>query len=139
MIEAGRVRTQAIAKLRTVDHCRPDRLAAMVPATPEESTCVVLTGSPDQSAAPIDTIAMKPVDEVESQRHQQCKSEQEIRQNRSVVNARQVRRQTGAGVDDADNQHHSETKDSDLPRTLAELGVERQHGYRFQLGWWWKR
>ena len=30
--------------LRMVDHCNPLLLASMVPATPEESTCVVLTG-----------------------------------------------------------------------------------------------
>ena len=32
--------------LRIVDHCRPEPLAAMVPATPEESTWVVDTGRP---------------------------------------------------------------------------------------------
>ncbi|MGO7859951.1 inorganic phosphate transporter, partial [Rhizobium ruizarguesonis] len=30
---AGNVSTQAISILRTVDHCRPDPFAAMVPAT----------------------------------------------------------------------------------------------------------
>jgi hypothetical protein len=32
--------------LRSVDICRPDPFAAMVPATPDESTWVVDTGSP---------------------------------------------------------------------------------------------
>src|SRR5207248_2858620 len=57
-IEAGKVSTQAIKRLRTVDHCRPEWFAAMVPATPDESTCVVLTGSPRASAAPIVAIAV---------------------------------------------------------------------------------
>ena len=30
----------------------------MVPATPDESTCVVLTGKPNQSAAPIVAMAV---------------------------------------------------------------------------------
>ena len=47
----GSVNTQAAAILRRVDICSPLRLAAMVPATPELSTCVVLTGSPKLSAA----------------------------------------------------------------------------------------
>ena len=46
IIAAGRVRIQASAMLRMVDHCRPEPLAAMVPAMPEESTWVVETGSP---------------------------------------------------------------------------------------------
>ena len=58
IIAAGKVSTQAIAILRTVSHCRPDWFAAIVPAMPEESTCVVLTGSPNQSAAPIVAIAV---------------------------------------------------------------------------------
>jgi len=58
IIEAGRVSSQAIARLRTVDHCNPEWFAAMVPAMPEDSTCVVLTGSPNQSAAPIVNIAV---------------------------------------------------------------------------------
>ena len=45
-IAAGRVSTQAISRLRMVDICRPERFAAIVPATPEESTCVVETGRP---------------------------------------------------------------------------------------------
>ena len=45
-IEAGSVSTHAIAKLRIVDHCRPDLFAHIVPATPDERTCVVLTGNP---------------------------------------------------------------------------------------------
>ena len=36
-IEAGSVSTHAIARLRTVDHCRPDWFAAMVPAIPDDS------------------------------------------------------------------------------------------------------
>jgi hypothetical protein len=45
-MDAGKVSTQAISMLRTVDHCRPEPLAAMVPATPDDSTCVVETGKP---------------------------------------------------------------------------------------------
>ena len=41
----GRVSTQARMIFRTVPWM-PDRLAAIVPATPDESTCVVLTGRP---------------------------------------------------------------------------------------------
>ena len=37
-IAAGSVSTQAVSRLRIVDICRPDLLAAMVPATPDEST-----------------------------------------------------------------------------------------------------
>src|SRR5208283_2096870 len=47
----GRVRTQASPRLRTVLICRPEWLAIMVPATPDDSTCVVLTGKPKPSAA----------------------------------------------------------------------------------------
>jgi len=43
---AGSVSTHAMAILRMVASCRPDPFAAMVPATPEESTWVVETGSP---------------------------------------------------------------------------------------------
>ena len=46
IIAAGRVKTQAIAMLRIVDHCRPEPLAAMVPAMPDDSTWVVETGRP---------------------------------------------------------------------------------------------
>ena len=42
----GSVKTHAAAMLRMVDHCRPLLFAIMVPATPEESTWVVLTGMP---------------------------------------------------------------------------------------------
>jgi len=56
-IEAGRVSTQASSMLRTVDHCRPEPLAAIVPATPDDNTCVVDTGRPKRSAMPIVTIA----------------------------------------------------------------------------------
>src|ERR1700739_2309455 len=53
----GNVNTHAAAMLRSVDICRPLRLAAMVPATPELSTWVVLTGKPKLSAAEIVAIA----------------------------------------------------------------------------------
>ncbi len=53
IIAAGSVSTQAIAMLRTVDHCMPEPFATIVPATPDESTCVVETGRPKPSAAPI--------------------------------------------------------------------------------------
>jgi hypothetical protein len=43
---AGRVKTQARAISRNVDTCNPLLFAAIVPATPEERTCVVLTGRP---------------------------------------------------------------------------------------------
>ena len=36
-----------------VDICTPEPLAAIVPATPEERTCVVETGKPKLSAAAI--------------------------------------------------------------------------------------
>jgi hypothetical protein len=40
-----------------VESCSPLLFAAIVPATPELSTCVVLTGSPQLSAAKIVPIA----------------------------------------------------------------------------------
>ena len=43
---AGIVSTQARARLRTVAICRPEPLAAIVPATPDDKTCVVETGKP---------------------------------------------------------------------------------------------
>jgi hypothetical protein len=43
---AGRVNTQADAMLRIVLHCRPEPFAAIVPATPLDSTWVVETGKP---------------------------------------------------------------------------------------------
>jgi hypothetical protein len=46
IIAIGRVSTQAMAMLRTVDHCRPEPLADMVPAMPDDSTWVVETGRP---------------------------------------------------------------------------------------------
>src|SRR5262249_50290150 len=52
-IAAGKVNTQANARLRPVLHCNPDPLAAIVPATPLDSTCVVETGKPNMSAAPM--------------------------------------------------------------------------------------
>ena len=57
-METGNVNTQAMSRLRTVDICRPVRLAAIVPATPDERTWVVLTGSPNTSAAPMVAIAV---------------------------------------------------------------------------------
>ncbi len=53
IIAAGRVSTHAVAMLRIVASCRPDPFAAIVPAIPEDSTCVVDTGRPKTSAAPI--------------------------------------------------------------------------------------
>src|SRR5579872_5086029 len=47
----GSVKTHAAAMLRRVDIWSPLRLAAMVPATPELRTWVVLTGRPKLSAA----------------------------------------------------------------------------------------
>jgi hypothetical protein len=53
IMAAGRVSTQASAILRTVESCNPEPFAAMVPAIPEDSTCVVETGNPYTSAAAI--------------------------------------------------------------------------------------
>src|SRR5438876_12078715 len=50
---AGRVKIHAMAMLRTVESWSPDPFAAMVPATPEDRTWVVETGSPYMSAAAI--------------------------------------------------------------------------------------
>ena len=47
-MHTGSVSTQAMRMLMSVSLCRPERLAAIVPAMPEESTWVVLTGSPMQ-------------------------------------------------------------------------------------------
>ena len=52
-MHTGKVSTQASKTLRKVCICNPDLLAAIDPAMPEESTWVVLTGSPYQSASPI--------------------------------------------------------------------------------------
>src|SRR5882724_3905242 len=49
----GRVKTQAINKFRRVAFCKPDLFAAIAPATPDDRTCVVLTGNPYLSAARI--------------------------------------------------------------------------------------
>src|SRR5579862_9656450 len=57
-MEAGSVKIQAIARFLTVAHCNPEWFAIIVPATPEDNTCVVLTGNPNQSAAPIVAIAV---------------------------------------------------------------------------------
>ena len=46
IMAAGNVKTHASAILRRVTNCEPDPFAAMVPATPEESTWVVDTGNP---------------------------------------------------------------------------------------------
>jgi hypothetical protein len=56
-IAAGRVNTQARPIFRTVSPWIPERLAHMVPATPEERTWVVLTGIWTTSAKPIVTAA----------------------------------------------------------------------------------
>jgi len=40
------VRTQAMAMLRIVANRNPEPFADMVPATPDDSTCVVETGRP---------------------------------------------------------------------------------------------
>ena len=50
-IAHGRVSTRASARLRKVDIFTPEPLAAIVPATPEESTCVVETGRPETVCA----------------------------------------------------------------------------------------
>ena len=42
----GSVNTHAIRRFRTVAICKPEPFAAMVPATPQDSTCVVETGKP---------------------------------------------------------------------------------------------
>src|SRR3982750_4427023 len=56
-IAAGSVSTHAINRLRMVFICNPPPLATMVPATPDDNTCVVDTGKPNMSAAPIVNIA----------------------------------------------------------------------------------
>ena len=53
IMATGSVSTQAIARFRTVFHCRPEPFAAIVPAMPDDSTWVVETGRPMTSAAPI--------------------------------------------------------------------------------------
>ena len=53
IIAAGSVSTHAKAMLRTVASCSPEPFAAMVPAMPEDRTCVVETGNPRTSAAPM--------------------------------------------------------------------------------------
>lgn len=45
-MDAGGVSTQASTRLRKVFHWRPEPFAAIVPATPDVSMCVVDTGSP---------------------------------------------------------------------------------------------
>src|SRR3954447_7332274 len=42
---------------RMVENCKPLLFAAIVPATPELNTCVVLTGNPQLSAAKMVAIA----------------------------------------------------------------------------------
>jgi len=49
----GSVRTQATRRFRRVFICSPEWFAAIVPATPEDNTWVVLTGSPNAPAAPM--------------------------------------------------------------------------------------
>jgi len=43
---AGSVKTHAKAMLRTVESWSPDPFADIVPAIPDDSTCVVDTGKP---------------------------------------------------------------------------------------------
>ena len=64
---AGKVSTQAISRLRTVAICRPEPLAAMVPATPDDKMCVVETGNPQTSAAAIVRVVLEHQREHESQ------------------------------------------------------------------------
>ena len=61
-IETGKVRIQASARLRTVRHCSPEPFAAIVPATPEDSTWVVLTGRPNFEARPMVNMATSSAD-----------------------------------------------------------------------------
>src|SRR5271168_1830174 len=61
-IDTGSVNTQAIKMLLIVDICSPVLFAAIVPATPDDSTCVVLTGMPRMSAMPIVDIATNSAD-----------------------------------------------------------------------------
>ena len=49
--------THADAIFVTVRICKPERCATIVPAMPDDSTCVVLTGSPSPAATPIVLIA----------------------------------------------------------------------------------
>ena len=46
IIAIGNVSTHAMSRLRTVAICSPDPFAAIVPATPDDSTWVVETGKP---------------------------------------------------------------------------------------------
>ena len=55
--QTGSVNTHASNRFRNVSICNPEWFAAMVPATPEESTCVVLTGRPNWSAPRMVNIA----------------------------------------------------------------------------------
>ncbi|MCA2411796.1 hypothetical protein GYN07_18635 [Rhizobium leguminosarum bv. viciae 248] len=48
--------------LRTVDYCRPDLFAAMVLATPDDSTCVVETDRQRRSAKATVTMRFQPSD-----------------------------------------------------------------------------
>src|SRR6202789_1350251 len=58
----GNVKTHARAISRRVDTCSPLLSPAIVPATPDDSTCVVLTGNPYPPAARIVTIAISSAD-----------------------------------------------------------------------------
>ena len=55
IITTGRVRNHAIRIFLTVSGCRffTPLLATMLPAIPEESTCVVLTGKPYRDDKPM--------------------------------------------------------------------------------------
>src|ERR1700722_17389402 len=61
-IDTGTASTQAIAMLRMVASCSPEPLAAMAPATPDDSTWVVETGRPNMSAAPMGAAATSSAD-----------------------------------------------------------------------------
>ena len=52
--------THAISRLRSVNDYHLERFATIVPAIPDDSTWVVLTGDPKWSAAPIVAIAVIP-------------------------------------------------------------------------------
>src|ERR1700727_2099040 len=61
-IATGSVSTQAIAVMRMVSSCTPEPLAAMAPATTDDSTWVVETGRPNVSAAKIVAAATSSAD-----------------------------------------------------------------------------
>src|SRR5262249_19255083 len=54
----GKVKNQAKKRFGAGDQWKPGLLAIIVPATPDDNTCVVLTGRPNQSAAPMVAMAV---------------------------------------------------------------------------------